>query len=157
MKAHRGITGFFPYVDDETRNIIQRAMNEAKDYREFREILCDIVCSEEVNDLTTYFAYSFAGNHHYLIQRLQDAGKHSTLVDSVLMHNMKSYTTWRDSKAVIARSIEAAPNDWLACGFYLGWRLSVEGTFYRGFPESASDFTAFDVMERRIEKILSVP
>jgi tetratricopeptide (TPR) repeat protein len=59
---------------------------------------------------------------------------------------------WDDAKAALIRDIEAAPNDWIACGLYLGWRHGVEGTFYPGFPESASDFRGLAAMERRIEE-----
>jgi len=145
------ITAHFPHVDEETRDILKAAMDEAKDLREFAEILCDIVCTSEVNDLTTFFAYTSTMGNHYLNARIQDARNPSALTTSILSGVTEEWQmdmTWDDSLRNMAKSIEAAPNDWLACGFYIGWRIGVEATF----PESASDFRGLEPLEKKIEE-----
>jgi tetratricopeptide (TPR) repeat protein len=87
------------------------------------------------------------GNFH-LIERLQNAGKYSVFADLSGYHayyGMK--TDWSESQRLITQAIKAAPNDWIACKLYLGWRLGVE----RKYPESASDFRGLDALERKIE------
>lgn len=155
MKSLGMITACFPHVDEETRNILQSAMDKAKDMGDFAEILCDVVCSEEVNELTIFVAYSFASNasNHHIIHRLEDAGKHSALSDIIvsrILSEERFDVTWSDVQQSVSRAIEAAPNDWFACGVYLSWRLGVESNL--GFPESATDFKGLDVLEEKIEE-----
>jgi hypothetical protein len=103
VRARRAIAANFPYVDDDTRNILQRAMDQAKDLRDFGEILCDIVCSEDVNELTIFLAYGFAENNRRITGRLQEAGKHTALGSFGLF---RDYMNWDDAKAALIRDIE---------------------------------------------------
>lgn len=145
------ITVCFPHVDAETRRILQFAMEKAKNLRNFAEILCDIVCNEEVNDLTTYFAYASTMGNHFLNARILGAREHTALTYPILSGVREEWQmnmTWNDALRNMIKSIEAAPNDWLACGFYIGWRIGVESMF----SESASDFRGLEPLEKKIEE-----
>jgi len=143
------ITGCFPHVDEETRNILQSAMVEAKDLTDFSNILCDKVCHESDNPLTIYFAYNYCQETD--IERLQDAGKYSVLAEPILIYlNMPRgmLPDWDDSQRAIKEVLQAAPNDWIACHIYIGWRGYAE----RRHPEISTDLKIMSLLESRIEK-----
>ncbi|MFW9806995.1 MAG: hypothetical protein ACFFFK_09735 [Candidatus Thorarchaeota archaeon] len=145
------ITGCFPHVDEETRTILQSAMEEAKDLTDFDMILCDKVCRESDNPVTIYFAYRSCNDSNNLMDRLQEAGKYSVLAEPTLInHNMLRGMDpdWHESQRAIKEALQAAPNDWIACHIYLGWRGFAE----RRFPESFTDLRIMNVLESRIEE-----
>jgi tetratricopeptide (TPR) repeat protein len=144
------ITGCFPHVDEETRNILQSAMEEAEDLIDFGKILCDKVCNESDNPLTIYFAYSSSLGSKVIIDRLQEAGKYSVMAEPMLIyHNMPQgmLPDWHDSQSAIKEALQAAPNDWIACHIYMGWRGHAE----RKHPESSTDLEIMSVLESKIE------
>ncbi|MFW9926513.1 MAG: hypothetical protein ACFFDM_07060 [Candidatus Thorarchaeota archaeon] len=60
MDAIGTITVHFSYVDEETRAILQSVMNEAQNYGDFAEKLCDRVCMHPSPPLLEYLAVFFA-------------------------------------------------------------------------------------------------
>lgn len=142
----------FPHVHEDTRNILQSVLDKAKDFGDFAEILCNRVCTESLDPLTTYFAYYFAYNQGYfkLFDRLQEAGKHSALAKPLLL-NVNAYrgmiVEWSECQKAIEGALEDAESDWIACHIYLAWRVMAE----RMYTESYTDSGVMLVLESKIE------
>jgi tetratricopeptide (TPR) repeat protein len=143
------ITVCFPHVDEETRNILQSAMDEAKDMIDFAEILSDKVCTESDNPLITYFAYYYGNLAGGLVEKLQKAGKFSALAGPILLDPnipREMIPDWNESQRTMSEALEAAPNDWIACHIYINWRFQAEGIF----AECSTNLGVMRVLEQKI-------
>ncbi|MFW9954091.1 MAG: hypothetical protein ACFFD3_06030 [Candidatus Thorarchaeota archaeon] len=152
MKPLGTITACFPHVDEETRNILQSIMDEAKDLDDFAEILCNRACVESFTPLAIYFAYFFSFNQSKfnLIDKLQEARKYSVLAKPLLLSVQTIrglHVEWREFRKAIAEAIEASQGDWITCHIYMGWKRFVEGLY----PESSTDSRALGILESKIE------
>jgi len=149
VRALGMITACFPHVDEETRNILQSAMEDAKDLTDFAEILCDKVCKESDNPLAIYFAYFYALTND-IWDKLREAGKYSVLAEPLLRSfDMPGgmVPEWSDSQRMIREALKAAPNDWIACHIYMEWRIDAE----RRYTECFTDSGVMRVLESKIE------
>ena len=134
MKPIGTITMCFPHVDEETRSVLQSIMDEAENYTDFTERLCDRVCEEPSPPLLEYFAvfFPFHINYYSLIKRLDSAGKVSDLAEPLFLftrvrrdHPLR----WDEMKESIVKALDAASNDWIASHLYLAWRIQAELVF----------------------------
>ncbi len=87
MKPLGTITMCFPHADDETRDILQSVMEEAENFGDFTERLCDRVCSESTNPLAEYLAcyFAFASGNFTLLEKLEAAGKIPELAEPLIL------------------------------------------------------------------------
>jgi len=143
----------FPHVDEETRAILQSAMDEAKDFGDFTERLCERVCAEPSPPLLEYLIaqFSYWTEYHALIDRLDSAGKVSDLALPLLLLIKESRgeaISWDDMKKSVKRALIAAPNDWIAAHLYLTWRLIAE----YAYPESDTDIRPIEAVISSVEK-----
>ena len=134
IKPLGSITMCFPYVDEDTKTILQSIMEEAENYADFTEKLCDKVCSEPSSPVLEYFAFSypFWMDNYEPIDRLETAGKVSDMAEPLLLNirtgkGMK--IGWDEVKSSLTKAINVAPNDWIATHLYLTWRISTEQFF----------------------------
>ncbi len=58
------ITKYYPFIDDETRDVIDSVMDEAENYRDFAVRLVEKVVSEELTPSLVYLAAEHAGGIH---------------------------------------------------------------------------------------------
>ncbi len=151
MKPLGTITMHFPYVDDKTRAVLQLIMNEAENFGDFTEKLCDRVCKEVSPPLLEFFAVFFAYHIEYysLIDKLESAGKVSDLSRPLfLLINYRSLSPsvedigWTESRESLIRALSAAPNDWIASLVYVAWRMLAESRY----PECDVDIHSLDVI-----------
>lgn len=153
MKPLGTITMFYPYVDEKTRDTLELVMNEAKNYADFAERLCDRVISEPASPLLEYLAFLFAYRieNFNLIDRLEVAGKESDLAGPIILqHKMMRGTkfSWSEVKVSLMTALNAAPNDWIATYLYLSWRLYAE--FY--FIEADAEVRSLDVISAAVSE-----
>jgi len=146
------ITMCFPHVDEETRSVLQSVMDEAENFGDFTEKLCDRVCAEASSPLLEYFALYFAWWLDWLtlVDRLVSAGKVSDLGSPILLLTRArkgEVVSWDDSKKSMKRALMAAPNDWLASHLYLTWRLLADSYY----PESDIDIRPIDAITSSVE------
>jgi tetratricopeptide (TPR) repeat protein len=124
----------FPHVDEETKSVLQSVMDEAENFGDFAEKLCDKVCSEPSTPLLEFFAFLFPMKmeHRYLIDRLVAAGKVSDMAEPFLFQE-RAYKgesiTWDDMKQSLNKALESTPNDWIATQLYTEWRITAEVYF----------------------------
>jgi len=153
MKAFGTITACFPYIDPETRDILQAAMDEAKDYDDFAEILCNKACVESFNPLTIYFAYFFAFKQEKFnpMDRLQEARKYSDLAKPLLLIvqcHRGVPVEWSEFQKTLSVAINAIQSDWIACHIYMAWRKGAEQLY----TECSTDSGPLGILESKIER-----
>ena len=54
------ITQYFPFIDEETKSILERVMTEAEDYYNFVQKLCDLVLNNDSPVMVVFFAIRHA-------------------------------------------------------------------------------------------------
>jgi tetratricopeptide (TPR) repeat protein len=152
LKSLGTITACFPHVDEETRSVLQAVMDEAKDYNEFAELLCERVSSQSSPILLNYFAYFHAYNQQRF-NLIRDLEKKVTISDLakplMLLTHPWGNIDWGDFQKSVALAIKSAPNDWIACHVYMIWRGDIEAI--EAYPERLTDLEPLRILESRIE------
>ena len=147
------ITMSFSYVDEETRAILQSIMDNAENYADFTEKLCDKVLVESTPTLLQFFAFFFAwySNQYRLLEKLVEANKLSDLASPLrLIYEIRKgeVVDWNDMKASIKKALDAAPNDWIATLIYLVWRWFAEFLY----PEADVDVRPIELIEKSVNE-----
>jgi hypothetical protein len=62
MKPIGTITCYFPFIDEDTKNVLESTMLEASDYYDFVHRLCDLVLNTDSPIMVVYFAI-----HHSIL------------------------------------------------------------------------------------------
>ncbi|MFW9788062.1 MAG: hypothetical protein ACFFE1_10330 [Candidatus Thorarchaeota archaeon] len=153
MKPLGTITVCFPYVDEVTRDTLELMMNEAENYADFTERLCDRVISEPSSPVLEYLAFSFAFwiENYNPIDRLEAAGKVSDLAKPLLLHvkiDRGTNISWNDMKASLRKALDMSSNDWIATHLYLGWRIATQ---YH-FPEADVEIWPLDKISAAVDE-----
>jgi tetratricopeptide (TPR) repeat protein len=122
-------------------------MEEAENFGDFTERLCNKVCSESTTLLAEYFAYFFAfmSSDFAILETLETAGKIPELAEPLLLlvrNTRGQMVSWDEMRQSLLRALKAAPNDWIACHLYTQWRLA-----------SATDYPECDIDVKPIETI----
>jgi tetratricopeptide (TPR) repeat protein len=152
VKPLGDITACFPHVDEETKRILQMVMDEAKDYNDFAELLCNKTINETGPELLTYFAYYHAYNQqrYDLVRRLEDEDTETDLVKPyVLLTRPWGNIDWDEFQRSISSALKVAPNDWIACQVYMLWRVDIGAS--ANYPEVRTDLETLKILESKIE------
>ncbi len=117
----------FPHVDEETKSVLQSVMEEAENYADFTERLCDKVFSEQVSLELQYFACYHAYNleNFAQIDRFFKLDEISVYIEPLLLAIRVYKGEPIDLNVInesLTKAMEVFPNDWLACHLYLAWR-----------------------------------
>lgn len=153
MKAFGTITACFPYVDAETKNTLQSIMDEAKDYDDFAERLCERVLGNTAPVLLTYFAYFhvYIQSKYNLLNKVLKAQIGSGLTrafELTYFARKGDVVDWNQFQKAIAAALKMTDNDWMACHAYIAWREFIE-FFYP--QDSEMDYGPLDILESKIE------
>ncbi|MFW9912261.1 MAG: hypothetical protein ACFFEU_07305, partial [Candidatus Thorarchaeota archaeon] len=156
MKPLGIITMCFPHVDEQTRYILQSVMEEAENFGDFTERLCQKVSSESPTMLAEYFACYFAAkiDNFNVLATLEQAGKIPALAEPISLIMGKDFeergqmVSWDEMKQSILRALKAAPNDWIATHLYMKWRFVAE-TYYR---ECDLDVKPIETLTKRVNE-----
>jgi tetratricopeptide (TPR) repeat protein len=147
------ISACFPHVDEETKNILQSVMNEAKDYNEFAERLCEKAIGKSLPDLAVYFAHYHCynlGKYNYL-RKLIDANVKTELThlfNLVAAQRRGEDVEWSEYQKAMFSALKHVENDWMACHIYIAWRVMIE-VFQ--LPEAAVDNETLNILTSKIE------
>ena len=147
------ITACFPYVDEDTRNVLQTVMEKAKDYNDFAEQLCVKAINESLPDLAIYFAHYHCynlGKYNYLRQ-LVDANVKTELTQlfSLVAAQRKGEDIeWSEYQKAMFSALKHVENDWMACHIYIAWRVMIEAF---QLPEAAVDNETLNILTSKIE------
>ncbi len=113
------ITCYFPFIDEETKNVLKRVMGEASDYNDFVHKLGNMVLSNDSPVLVVYFAihHSILSLNHKLIDSIREKYGHHQILGPNLFFSSAYQGTVEDTKKVheLADAILATdPEDWIA-------------------------------------------
>jgi tetratricopeptide (TPR) repeat protein len=141
----------FPYVDEETKSVLQSIMDEAEDFGDFTKRLCDRVCSESSSPMLEYFAFFFPFHihDHNLINRLEAAGKLHDIAKPLFLISMAQHgepISWEEIKHSVTQALAATPNDWITSHLYLQWRYHADLIF----PECDIDIKPIEAVTRSV-------
>jgi tetratricopeptide (TPR) repeat protein len=147
------ITTCFPYVDEETKEILQSVMNEAKDYDDFAERLCEKAISEPLPELAIYFAFYHCYNQdkYDFLKRLIDANISTELTQCfglVAAQRRGEDIEWSEYQKAMFSALKHVENDWMACHIYIAWRVMIE---IFQLPEAAVDNETLNILTSKIE------
>ena len=153
MKPIGTITACFPYVDEETRAILQSVMDEAKDYNDFAEQLCEKALHEPLPDLTIYFAYYHCYNQgkYDFMKKLIDSDIKTELTQIfslVAAQRRGEDVGWSEYQKGLFSALKHVDNDWMACHIYISWRVLIE---VFELPEAAVDNETLNILTSKIE------
>jgi tetratricopeptide (TPR) repeat protein len=128
------ITMCYPFVDEKTKDTLESVMNDAENYGDFTERLCDRVISEPSSPVLEYLVFSFAYwlDNYNLIDRLEAAGKVPDLAKPILLiikAGRGISLSWNEVKSSLVNALGLAPNDWIATHLYLQWRMYTQQYF----------------------------
>jgi len=153
MKPIGTITACFPYVDEETRALLQSVMDEVKDYNDFAERLCEKALNEPLPELAIYFAYYHCYNQgkYNFLRQLIDANVRTELTrifDLVATQRRGEVVEWSEYQKVMFSALKQVDNDWMACHIYMAWRVMVE---VFELPEAAVENETLVILTSKIE------
>ncbi len=153
MKAIGTITACFPYVDEETRVILQSVMDDVKNYNDFAEKLCERALNESLPKLAVYFAYYHCYNQgkYNFLWRLIDANIETELTRFfylVAAQRRGEDIKWEEYQKAMFSALKQVKNDWMACHVYIAWRGMVEAF---DLPETSVDHETLDILTSKIE------
>ncbi|MHA1908394.1 MAG: hypothetical protein ACW98Y_13930, partial [Candidatus Thorarchaeota archaeon] len=113
------ITSYFPFIDEETKYVLERTMIEASDYYDFVQKMGELVLNNDSPIMVVYFAihHAILAWDHPLIDLIREKyGEHQILGPNLFMSSAFQ-GTYEDVKKVheMADAILATePEDWLA-------------------------------------------
>lgn len=164
MKPLGTITLFFPYVDDETRGILNSIMVEANDFDEFSELLCTKVLTTDTPTLTQYlnFYYMMMLYKQSKLNEIASANKIPPIAKPLFLLTRFAEgvdVSWDEMIQLLADATEVAPNEWFVCHLYLTWRYIIAITSI--FPPSKYNLHPYesiiaDVKENRDLEYISI-
>ena len=149
------ITTYFPFIDEETKNVLESIMIEASDYYDFVQKLCELVLKNDSPIMVVYFAihHAILAWDHPLINLIRNKyGEHQILGPNLFMSSAFQ-GTYEDIKKVheITDAILATePEDWIALEMHF---MQFEADM-RNYPTTMYDTSN---MERIRELIDSNP
>ena len=151
MKPLGSITMCFPFVDGETRNLLQAAMDDSSNLQEFVRTLHLKTIEENPGPLFAFFAFFFCLriSEYELCDQLAENGKIPVLAQPLflMMQTIRGKkVSWEEMKTAVARSLKSAPNDGVALFSYLPWRIYAEEMF----QEADTDIRPFETLEASI-------
>ncbi|MFW9907598.1 MAG: hypothetical protein ACFFEF_03410 [Candidatus Thorarchaeota archaeon] len=154
MKPLGTITVFFPYVDGETRRILNSLMVEANDFNDFSEALFERVVSEDTPVLTQYLnfyflLFQFRGE---LLRELVSRDKVPLMakpIELVSKSDQSEMVSWEEMKQILGLALEEAPNEWFVCHVYLSWRLFLG--YFSIYPSSNIDMHPYESVISNIQ------
>jgi len=118
------ITCYFPFIDEDTKNVLETVMSEASDFYDFVHRLGDVVLKSDSTVMVVYFAihFSMIGMEYKLVDMIREKYGHHTVLGPNLFFSSAYQGTYEDVKKAheLADAVLATePDDWLALEMHL--------------------------------------
>ncbi len=149
------ITTYFPFIDEETKNVLERIMIEAADYYDFVQKLGELVLNNDSPIMVVYFAlhHAILAIDYPLIDMIREKyGEHQILGPNLFISSsfMESYEDVKKVHEIADAIIATDPEDWIALEMHF---MKFEADM-RNYPTTMYDSSN---MERIHELIDSNP
>jgi tetratricopeptide (TPR) repeat protein len=152
MKPLGTITCYFPFIDDDTRKILESTMNKAYDYYDFVNKMKELVLENDSSDLVIYFAIHHAAQlfDFKAINAIRNKyGNRSILLPnlffaSAVQGNIEDLEKVKESADFI---LATDPDEWLV----LEMRFMKFEAEMRRYPKTLYDSTNLDAIVEMIE------
>ena len=113
------IAQYFPFIDEDIRNVLEKVMTEASDYHDFAQRLGRLVLETDSPVMVVYFAihHSMLALDHRVVDKIREKYGHHRLLGPHLYFSSAYQGTYEDVEKVheLADAILATdPADWIA-------------------------------------------
>ena len=113
------VTQYFPFIDEETKSILEKVMLEASDYQNFVQKITDYVLNEESPIMVVYFAihHSMLALEYKTIDKIREKYGHHQVLGPNLFASSAYQGSYEDIKRVHEMAdaiLSTNPPDWLA-------------------------------------------
>lgn len=117
------ITQYFPFIDEETKSVLEGVMAEASDYYDFVHRLRDLVLNTDCSVMVVYFSihHSMIALDYKHIDKIREKYGHYQILGPNLFFSSAYQGTYEDVKRVheLADAVLAAqPEDWISLEMY---------------------------------------
>lgn len=131
------ITQYFPFIEEDTKNVLNDIMTEASDYYDFVNRLCDLVLNNDSSVMVVYFAIQHAimAYEYKAIDKIREKYHQHQILSPLLYYASMYQGTFEDANKVHELAdiiLESHPEDWLK----LEMNLFKFGVDMRNYPKS---------------------
>jgi tetratricopeptide (TPR) repeat protein len=152
MKPIGTVTYYFPFIDELTKNILERVMVEAGDYYSFVQKLCDLVLKNDSPVMVVYFAihHAIMAYEYKAIDRIREKYGHHQILGPFLYYSSMYQGKYEDIEKVHELAdliLESQPEDWIKIDMYLT-KLEVD---MRNYPKSMYPTSTFEKLRALID------
>ena len=132
MKPIGSITNILPFIEPEDRLLVQSFIEEARDYADFAERLCDFVLANDASETMAMFTLFHASSIISAEAKgkfFDKFGQYSCIRPSVMMHNMTINNSWdwHVLQKELDDAITSTTNPWIQFGLYLLKKSCIRG------------------------------
>ena len=118
MRPIGTITQYFPFIDEDTKTVLERVMKEAEDYYDFVLKLCDLVLNNDSPELVVFFAIRHAtmAFEFKTINKIREKYNHHQLLGPFFYYASMYHDDYEDSKKAqeFADEVLASnPEEWI--------------------------------------------
>lgn len=152
MKPIGTITGYFPFIDGETKTVLHRIMIEAEHYHDFVLKLCDIVIKNDSPVLVVFFAirHAIMAYEYKAIDKIREKYSQHQILGPFLYYSSMYQGTYDDVQKVhelADRILESNPEDWIKLEMNLV-KIEVD---IRNYPKSMYQTSTLEELRRLID------
>lgn len=146
------ITVYFPFIDEETKNVLEDIMKEASEYYDFVLRLCRLVLDADSPIMVVYFAihHAFMAYEHKAIDKIREKYSHHQILGPLLYYASMYQGTYEDVKKVHELAdiiLDSNPEDWVK----LEMNILKFGVDIRNYPKSMYQTTTLEEIRELID------
>ncbi len=124
MKPLGTITNWFPFIDQDSRELLTRIMNEASNYGEFLSRLFEYVCTKETSQSVRYLFLRWSCHAHELRYVIGYIERHApsvleTAVALPVKKGLGEHIEWKDMQRAFKNAMEEVSEDWLIVDLFI--------------------------------------
>jgi tetratricopeptide (TPR) repeat protein len=113
------ITQYFPFIDEDTRNVLEATMKEASHYHDFVHRLCEMVLTNDSPVMVVYFAihFSMIGMEYKRIDAIREKYGHHQILGPNLFFSSSYQGTYEDvqkAHELADAVLVTEPEEWIA-------------------------------------------
>jgi tetratricopeptide (TPR) repeat protein len=146
------ITQYFPFIDEETKIVLEKTMTEAEDYYNFVQRLCDLVLNNDSPVMVVYFAihHAIMAYEYKAIDKIREKYSHHQILGPHLFYSSSYQGTYEDVKKAHEMAdiiLESHPEEWIKLEMNL-IKFEVD---MRNYPKSMYQNSTLEKIRGRID------